>query len=267
MPHYVQDLGHIVGFEYFRIQHQINDLEDPFKNLVKSEISMIFPKIYSVTVSGYWLNFSSKYRSGHFVQEVCRIIDPKNMFKISDSSVIPKFSVHDQISYVRSVQDFGRVKDLNFFLSSNRKQDLLNEWNHCWNRKSHSIYLSDFSAPYFFQNLAQTNDLKISTFMINWVIPQVLSGPSSIQRLWSLWCILNSSWFFVWKVFDFPGKIRCVLRGIRWKIYCHNLSIIVDRSLISIFSEFIIRSVFSEKDSCFLWERRSWRSLLKSVRL
>ena len=218
-------------------------------NLVKSEISMIFPKIYSVTGSGYWLNFSWNYRSGHFVQEVCRIIDPKKLFKISDSPVIPKLSVHDQISYVRSVQDFGRVRDLKFFLSSNRKQDLVNEWIYCWNQKNRSTYLWDFSEPYFFQYLAQTNDLKMSTFKINWVIPEVLSGPSSLQSLRSLWCFLNSSWFFVWNVFDFAGKIRCVLRGIRRTIYCHKLSIIVERSMISIFSEFIIRSAFSVKDS------------------
>ena len=76
------------------------------------------------------------------------------------------------------------------------------------------------------------------------------SRPWSVQRLRSLWSVLFGSLIRV--VVEFPGEIGCVLRDIHRIIYRHNLSSIFDRSVISNFSKFMIRSVIPENFSFYL---------------
>ena len=109
---HVQDLRQIVDLEFSRIHDHIIDPASPFKVLVTSDISKISSNFCSVTGYGDCLNLWVKsdfwkLRQGRLSGKR----SPKKS-KILDRSVIPNFTVHDQISDIRHVQDSGRVKDL-----------------------------------------------------------------------------------------------------------------------------------------------------------
>ena len=108
----------------------------------------------------------------------------------------------------------------------------------------------NFPRQEAFQYLGKITDLETSFFMISSVISEALLRPWAVQSLRSLWSVLFGS--FIRVVVEFPGEIGCVLRDIHRIIYRHNLSSILDRSVISNFSKLMIRSVISENFSFYL---------------
>ena len=182
-------------------------------------------------------------RSGNFVQGLRRIIDPQNMSKILDVSVISNVSVQHQIKDIRSVQDFGWIRDLqNLFYAPFE--------NNIWRMVEFTVKIE-----IVVQDIRRIVLSHIRSSILDWSMISNFQVSRSVQ--WSLTSFQELRQFsgrdlsdllrilfrsLIWIVLDFTGEICCVLRDIPRLIYRHILSSILDRSVISNFSEFMIRS-------------------------
>ena len=165
------------------------------------------------------------------------------MSKILDVSVISNVSVHDQISDIRSAQDFGWIRDLqNLFYAPFE--------NNIWRMVEFTVKIG-----IFVRDIRRIVVSHIRSSILDWSMISNFQISRSVQ--WSLtsfqelrqfsgrelsdlfWILFRS---LIWIVLDFTGEICCVLRDISRLIYRHILSSILDRSVISNFSEFMIRS-------------------------
>ena len=204
---------------------------------------MIPSKFCSVTRYGECLSLRLNSEVWKVRPRPRRIVDPENKSKILDVSVISNVSVQDQISDIGSVQDFGWIRDLqNFFYAPFEN----NIWRMVEFTVKIAIVVRDIRRIVVSHIRSSILDWSmISNFQISRSVQWSLTSFQELRQfsgrdLSDLFRILFRS--LIWIVLDFTGEICCVLRDIPRLIYCHILSSILDRSVISIFSEFLIRS-------------------------
>ena len=159
-------------------------------------------------------------RSGNFVQGLRRIIDPQNMSKILDVSVISNVSVQHQIKDIRSVQDFGWIRDLqNLFYAPFE--------NNIWRMVEFTVKIGIVN-----QDIRRIVLSHIRSSILDWSMISNFQVSRSVQ--WSLTSFQELRQFsgrdlsdllrilfrsLIWIVLDFTGEICCVLWDIPRLIY------------------------------------------------